>query len=73
MTAVDGADRRGARADAEPADASWIRALLQFDRTGDTFVARRPAGSSGRLFGGLIAAQALAAACATIGEGKLPQ
>jgi acyl-CoA thioesterase len=52
---------------------SWITALLRFDRDGDTFVARRPAGSGGRLFGGLIGAQALWAASATVGDGKLPQ
>jgi acyl-CoA thioesterase-2 len=57
----------------ETAEVSWITALLRFEREGDTFLAPRPAGSGGRLFGGLIAAQALAAACTTIGDGKLPQ
>ena len=52
---------------------SWITELLQLDRAGDTFTAARPSGSGGRLFGGLIAAQAIAAACATIAEDKLPQ
>lgn len=55
---------------------SWIAALLQLDRTGaDHFTARRPldANRSGRLFGGLIAAQALAAAGATIDDStKVP-
>jgi acyl-CoA thioesterase len=52
---------------------SWISELLQLDRRGNTFVGPRPSGLEGRLFGGLIAAQALAAACATVTEGKLPQ
>jgi len=54
---------------------SWMARLLTFtDRDGDTFVARQPAaGPSPRLFGGLIAAQALGAAGATVRQNKLPQ
>ena len=53
---------------------SWIAQLLQFDRDGDTFVAHQPAaGPSPRLFGGLIAAQALAAAGHTVDPGKPAQ
>lgn len=52
---------------------SWIAQLLQFDRQGDTFVAPQPDRPGDRLFGGLIAAQALAAAGATVDPGKHPQ
>ncbi len=53
---------------------SWIARLLQFDRDGDTFVAPQPAEGPGpRLFGGLIAAQALGAAGATVEPDKRPQ
>jgi acyl-CoA thioesterase II len=52
---------------------SWIARLLDFPRHGDTFVAPQPgAGPSARLFGGLIAAQALAAAGRTI-EAQTPE
>jgi acyl-CoA thioesterase-2 len=61
------------RANGETGAGSWIAALLRFDRNGDTFVARRPAAPGDRLFGGLVAAQALAAACATVDDEKLPQ
>jgi acyl-CoA thioesterase II len=55
-------------------DTSWIAQLLRFDRHGDTFVAPQPpAGPGPRLFGGLIAAQSLAAAGATVDPRKLPQ
>lgn len=55
-------------------NASWISRLLQFDRDGDEFRIREPRpGAVNRLFGGLIAAQALAAAGATVDAGKLPQ
>jgi acyl-CoA thioesterase len=59
-------------------EASWIGRLVDLDRRGgsDTFVARSPTGGTnqdGRLFGGLIAAQALAAAAATVDPAKLPQ
>ncbi|MDT5128214.1 MAG: acyl-CoA thioesterase [Mycobacterium sp.] len=53
---------------------SWIARLLDFGRDGDVFVAPNPAsGPSKRLFGGLIAAQSLAAAGATVEPEKLPQ
>lgn len=53
---------------------SWIAALLEFDRDGDNFVAPQPpVGPGPRLFGGLIAAQSLAAAGATVAPDKLPQ
>lgn len=69
MTAVDNCDN----AADDQQGPSWITDLLELDREGDTFVARRPEASHGRLFGGLIAAQALGAACATVVDGKLPQ
>ena len=69
VTAVD--DQAGG-AD-EALERSWIARLLRFERDGDTFTVRPRSGSGGRLFGGLIAAQALAAACTTVAEGKLPQ
>lgn len=57
--------------DASP---SWIARLLDFARAEDIFVAPQPSGGPGsRLFGGLIAAQALAAAGATVQPDKLPQ
>jgi acyl-CoA thioesterase len=53
---------------------SWIARLLDFERTGDIFIAPQPSGGPGsRLFGGLIAAQALAAAGNTVEPEKLPQ
>ncbi|HYO05330.1 MAG TPA: acyl-CoA thioesterase domain-containing protein [Mycobacterium sp.] len=56
---------------------SWIARLLDFERGGsggDVFVAPQPpAGPSSRLFGGLIAAQSLAAAGATVEPDKHPQ
>lgn len=56
---------------------SWISKLLRFDRVdadGDVFRIREPRrGAVERLFGGLIAAQSLAAAGATVDAGKLPQ
>src|SRR4029077_2867387 len=56
------------------ADKSWIARLLNFRRDGDTFVVTQPPfGPSPRLFGGLIAAQALGAAGATVDTDKLPQ
>ena len=55
-------------------NSSWIAQLLQFQRDGDTFVASAHAAGPGpRLFGGLIAAQSLGAAGATVDPGKLPQ
>jgi acyl-CoA thioesterase II len=57
------------------AERSWIARLLEFDRrSDDLFVAPSPSGGPGdRLFGGLIAAQCLAAAGATVEPDKLPQ
>jgi acyl-CoA thioesterase II len=52
---------------------SWVADLLRLDRNGDTFVAPPSDDAFGRLFGGRIAAQALAAAGATVGDDKLPQ
>jgi acyl-CoA thioesterase II len=52
---------------------SWIAQLLEFDRDGDTFVITEPpAGPGSRLFGGLIAAQSLGAAGATVDPDKHP-
>ena len=54
----------------------WLEGVLALDRDGDTFTAPEPAGSNqdGRLFGGLVAAQCLAAACATVDDAaKRPQ
>jgi acyl-CoA thioesterase-2 len=59
-----------------PDGPSWIAELVDLRRgEGDTFLAPEPAQAnrSGRLFGGLVAAQSLAAAAATIdGGGKVP-
>lgn len=55
------------------AEQSWIARLLQFDRDGDTFVAPQSNGPGSRLFGGLVAAQALGAAGATVEQNKHPQ
>jgi acyl-CoA thioesterase II len=53
---------------------SWLARLLQFDRDGDTFVATNSeSGPRTRLFGGLIAAQALRAAGETVDGFKRPQ
>ena len=52
---------------------SWIAELLQFEREGDLFTVSSPRSDHGRLFGGLIAAQGLAAAAATVEGHKLPQ
>ena len=55
-------------------NSSWIARLLRFERHDDVFVTRQPAaGPNPRLFGGLIAAQSLGAAGATVDPGKLPQ
>jgi acyl-CoA thioesterase-2 len=56
------------------ANPSWIAQLLNFERRGERFVAHNPKHDTGdRLFGGLIGAQALAAAGATVDADKLPQ
>lgn len=56
---------------------SWIARLVTLDRVdgsaGPEFRAANPLGAGPRLFGGLIAAQALAAAAATVAPGRLPQ
>jgi acyl-CoA thioesterase-2 len=53
---------------------SWMARLLELKGEGDVFVASNPRHGHGeRLFGGLIAAQALAAAGATVDVGKHPQ
>ncbi|MGE2735219.1 acyl-CoA thioesterase [Mycolicibacterium vaccae] len=52
---------------------SWIADLVRLDRDGEAFRATASFGAGGRLFGGLIAAQALAAAGATIAPERLPQ
>lgn len=53
---------------------SWIKSLLAFDRDGDVFCIREPAPNTvERLFGGLIAAQSLGAAGATVDGDKIPQ
>jgi len=68
MTATDNAENR--HRDGEP---SWLARLVDFDRDGDTFtVPTLEAGPTSRLFGGLIAAQALAAAARTVEADKRP-
>jgi len=53
---------------------SWAARLLALSRHHDTFVARNPRSIPGMpLFGGLIAAQALAAAGTTVAADMLPQ
>ncbi|MGE2836002.1 acyl-CoA thioesterase [Mycobacterium sp. SMC-4] len=52
---------------------SWIADLVRLDRSGETFRSTASFGTEGRLFGGLIAAQALAAAGATVDPARLPQ
>ena len=56
---------------------SWIARLVELDRIADhgspVFRSSHALGSGPRLFGGLIAAQALAAAAATVPADRLPQ
>lgn len=52
---------------------SWIAELVRLDGEGENFCSTATFGAGGRLFGGLIAAQALAAAGATLEPGRLPQ
>lgn len=52
---------------------SWIARLVELRAAGPDFTTSVTLGSHGRLFGGLIAAQALAAAGATVQDGRLPQ
>ena len=52
---------------------SWIAELVRLDGDGRMFRTSMALGAGPRLFGGLIAAQALAAAAATVGAYRLPQ
>lgn len=52
---------------------SWIADLVQLERNGQEFHTSNTFGAGPRLFGGLIAAQALAAAAATVDPGRVPQ
>ncbi|MGI9124516.1 MAG: acyl-CoA thioesterase [Mycobacterium sp.] len=52
---------------------SWIADLVALDGGGRTFRTSPAQGAGPRLFGGLIAAQALAAAGATVASDRLPQ
>lgn len=52
---------------------SWIADLVRLDAHGENFCSTASFGAGRRLFGGLIAAQALAAAGATVEDGRLPQ
>lgn len=52
---------------------SWIARLVTLDGGGTTFRTAIALGAGPRLFGGLIAAQALAAAAATVPGDRLPQ
>ncbi len=52
---------------------SWIADLVRFEGSDPTFRTSRAFGAGPRLFGGLIAAQALAAAGATVDSDRLPQ
>ena len=52
---------------------SWIAELVRLEGAAPVFSTSVALGSHGRLFGGLIAAQALAAAGATVESDRLPQ
>lgn len=52
---------------------SWIARLVRLDGDGQRFRTATALGAGPRLFGGLIAAQALAAAGATLSADRLPQ
>lgn len=52
---------------------SWIARLVRLDGGGHTFTTSVALGAGHRLFGGLIAAQALSAAAATVSPDRLPQ
>lgn len=52
---------------------SWIAELVRLTGTAPQFRTSVALGSGGRLFGGLIAAQALAAAAATVETDRVPQ
>jgi len=69
---MTGVKSEGSQPDVD--ERSWIARTLDFRRDGDVFVVRNAAsGPVSRLFGGMIAAQALAAAGATVDPEKLPQ
>lgn len=59
--------------DTEPATPSWIARLVALEPDGDTLVAPRPGARGERLFGGLVAAQALAAAASTVAGDQRPK
>lgn len=63
--APDGTEPRPAR--------SWIARLMMLEADGDRFVAVRPSANGERLFGGLVAAQALAGALSTVDVVQRPQ
>lgn len=52
---------------------SWIARLVRLDGDAGVFRTSMALGAGPRLFGGLIAAQALAAAAATVPGDRLPQ
>ncbi|MGY4709449.1 acyl-CoA thioesterase [Mycolicibacterium sp. CBM1] len=52
---------------------SWIAELVRLDGDGQCFRTSAAFGAGARLFGGLIAAQALAAAAATVEPARVPQ
>lgn len=52
---------------------SAMARLLRFEQNGDTFTFRSPTIAFDRLFGGLVAAQGLAAAAHTVDPAKAPQ
>lgn len=52
---------------------SWIAELVRLDGSGNTFHTSAAFGAGPRLYGGLIAAQALAAAAATVDPVRVPQ
>lgn len=51
----------------------WAAGLRDLSRDGDTFVAQPGASDFGRLFGGLVLANGLAAAAETVSDDMLPQ
>ena len=52
---------------------SWIAELVRLDGNGTSFRTSPTGGAGPRLYGGLIAAQSLAAAAATVDPSRLPQ
>ncbi|EFG78470.1 putative acyl-CoA thioesterase II [Mycobacterium parascrofulaceum ATCC BAA-614] len=65
---MSGADTNGVAGAAR-----WVSGLLTLRREGDVFVGRSSSGPGERLFGGTVAAQALAAAGGTVDSSKAPQ